>query len=1566
MPELVRRSGRIALLAVVAAWLTIAPAWAQAAGDAPEGVPAEVWAKIGPQVERQVYAFNRDGAARNAAQEFALAAKAGGLEVNGLLQLRAIALNGVALPDAEPVIAQNRVEYPRGPVTEWFENRKDGVEQGFTIKESKVQGPKSQVSLEVTFGDVRALEIAADGQSARLTDTQGQNFGYAGLKAYDANGQTLKIWLAQSSIGNRQSEIIICVDARGARFPITIDPILTRMQTKLTASDKAANDCFGMSVSVDGDVALVGAQYADPGGLASAGAAYIFERNAGGTNAWGQVAKLTASDKAATNYFGTSVSVAGDVALVGANAADPGGLASAGAAYLFERNAGGTNAWGQVAKLTASDKAAGDVFGYSVSVAGDVALVGARYADPGGVWNAGAAYMFERNAGGTNAWGQVAKLTASDKAVSDYFGTSVSMDGDVALVGAYNASPGGVINAGAAYVFERNAEGTNAWGQVAKLTALDKVAGDWFGISVSVAGDVALVGAYAADPGGLNSAGSAYVFERNASGTNAWGQVAKLTASDKAAGDWFGYSVSMAGDVALVGARYAAPGGVVGAGAAYMFERNAGGTNAWSQVAKLTASDKAAWDLFGHAVSVAGDVVLVGAAYASPGGVSVAGAAYIFPMQYTNWNEKTKLTAPDKATDDYFGGAGCVDGDVAVVGAEEADPGGVASAGAAYVFERKAGGTNAWGYVAKLTASDMTSYDYFGCSVSVAGDVVLVGAYGASPGAVPVAGAAYVFERNAGGTNTWGEVAILTASDKAPSEYFGTSVSVEGDVALVGARYADIGAMTNAGAAYVFERNAGGTNAWGEVAKLTASDNWTNDYFGTSVSVDGDVALVGANYADPGGVSQAGAAYVFERNAGGTNAWGEVVKLTASDKGVADYLGCAVSVDGDVALVGALETDIGGSSRAGAAYIFERNTGGTNAWGEVIKLTASDYYAFNYFGCAVSVSGDNALIGAYGTSPEGTNAAGAVYVFERNAGGTNAWGEVAKLTASDKQEYDWFGRHVVSMDGDVALIGASDADVGGVTNAGAAYIFEALLGTSEMAVLGTNGAEIVNGEAASAAKGTDFGAVGWGRAVTNTFAITNSGNISLFITDMATNGAGAGEFEVRDVPLDVPAGAASNFAVVFTPVLGLSTAVVSLVNTSTNSPFELMLTGSGFPYTTTVVTAYGVASPGSTTTAYGVTLDQWIEGSPLETGGTQYLCTAATVTGNDFTQVTPTNISLTVTNPSVVTWQWTTNVRFTATAGPNGSVTGDPSGWYALGGSVTVTAVPDVTYYFNSWTGNVPAAYTNLNPLTLTMDQARSITALFSTNPPWTATHYAKQDNPGASYPYTSWATAASNIQDAIDAAEAGDTVLVTNGVYNTGGRAGSLSNRVIIAEGVTLESVGGPSVTFIVGEGPCGPSAVRCVKMGTNSMLIGFTLTNGHTWATDTTTTEQSGGGVWCDTGAVVSNCVLTGNRAVYYGGGAYHGLLLDCVFTANECTNYGGGAYRATVVNGVFTGNVSADDGGGAHGGTLAGCVFTGNRAHDKGGGVCSASVTNGVFTGNYCANNGGGAANSLLDTC
>ncbi len=390
---------------------------------------------------------------------------------------------------------------------------------------------------------------------------------------------------------------------------------------------------------------------------------------------------------------------------------------------------------------------------------------------------------------------------------------------------------------------------------------------------------------------------------------------------------------------------------------------------------KLTASDAESNDAFGWSVAVAGDTAVVGA-YDEDSGGSRAGAVYVYDRNETNaWSEIKKLTAADAQAYDEFGFSVAMAGDVAVTGAHLEDGAGN-NAGAAYVFERNTGGANAWNLVKKLTAADAEAGDEFGISVTAAGDVVVVGSFYESSGGAG-AGAAYIFERNAGGVDNWGELKKLVASDADAGDLFGWSVAVAGDVVVVGAK-SEASGGAGAGAAYVFERNTGGTNAWGEVKKLTASDAEAGDYFAHSVSVAGNVAVVGAKTGDAG----AGSAYVFERDAGGTNTWGEVKKLTASDAEANDNFGCSVSVAGDVAIVGSYRESTGGSN-AGAAYIFQQDAGGNNTWGEVEKLMASDAQAYDSFGYAVAVDGSVAVVGAYGANASAAATdSGAAYIFE--------------------------------------------------------------------------------------------------------------------------------------------------------------------------------------------------------------------------------------------------------------------------------------------------------------------------------------------------------------------------------------------------------------------------------------------------------------------------------------------------------------------------------------------------------------------------------------------------------
>lgn len=389
----------------------------------------------------------------------------------------------------------------------------------------------------------------------------------------------------------------------------------------LTASDGDLNDFFGVAVDLSGDYAAVGATGDDAVGF-EAGAVYVYERDLEDPAAWNEVAKLTASDGRGGDQFGTRVALDGPTLVVGAPFVRA--TTDSGAAYVFERDPV-DGSWDEVAKLVPSDRGANDRFGIAVTVDGGRVAVGSVDDELGP--SAGAVYLFGRDQGGPGAWGQVTKITAPGGAAGDYFGNGVSLSGDLLAVGKPQGQPlGPAVGPGAVHLFREDPIDPALWVEEALLLASDGDFGNLFGYSVALDGNRVVAGAPAEDGRG-SDAGAAYVYERDFGGPDAWGEIRKISAFDGEPNDSFGYAVDLEGDRAVVGA-FLSDGAGNNRGSAHVFVRdfNRDGKELWRQEAKLVASDPQSGDSLGVSVAWSGNDVLVG--------TELAEAAYLYDLSF--------------------------------------------------------------------------------------------------------------------------------------------------------------------------------------------------------------------------------------------------------------------------------------------------------------------------------------------------------------------------------------------------------------------------------------------------------------------------------------------------------------------------------------------------------------------------------------------------------------------------------------------------------------------------------------------------------------------------------------------------------------------------------------------------------------------------------------------------------------------------------------------------------------------------------------------------------------------
>jgi hypothetical protein len=490
---------------------------------------------------------------------------------------------------------------------------------------------------------------------------------------------------------------------------------------------------------------------------------------------------LYGSDTEADDKFGSTVSVDGNYAVIGADNEDAGG-SNAGAVYIFYKS-GGT--WAQQAKLVADNAGAGDKFGRSVSISGDYVVVSAPFEDTTAT-DSGSVYIFKRS--GTT-WSQQQQIQAGDAADSDFLGSGIgqggggiAIDNDYFIIGAVNNDDGG-SNTGSAYIFKRNT-GSETWSEQSKLVASDPDASDQFGQTVAISGGYVAIGASLEDTTASN-AGSVYIFKYDATYPPD-----DLPPVDSV-GTGFNYK------------RYTA----LDTSTHYVYKMWRNSASDWrtpspasANTIKVLKTDSTDWS--DNDTTDTNPTYIDTTTYSGKVSLGQSGPTenYRFSVPiFGSWSQQAKIQASDAEADDYFGSSVSLSGDYLAVGARTEDTGG-SQAGSVYIF-KKASGSETWSQEAKLQASDVSAASQFGMSVSLSGTTLAVGA-NAEDTAASDAGAAYIFERS--GT-TWTEVKKITASDAAASDYFGESISTDGITTFVGAFGEDTKGSA-AGAAYVYEK----------------------------------------------------------------------------------------------------------------------------------------------------------------------------------------------------------------------------------------------------------------------------------------------------------------------------------------------------------------------------------------------------------------------------------------------------------------------------------------------------------------------------------------------------------------------------------------------------------------------------------------------------------------------------------------------------------------------------------------------------------------------------------------
>ncbi len=913
-------------------------------------------------------------------------------------------------------------------------------------------------------------------------------------------------------------------------------------------------DVIATSMAGTEDTVIIGFEFSSPRGRWS-GAGYIFEKNHGGSNNWGQVKKIWPSDAVLFDRFGKAMAISGDTVVGGAWLADPFELVSAGAAYVFERNHGGSNNWGQSKKLIANDRTRDSFFGSEVAIHKDTIAISGTGSDL-----VQSVYIFERNQNGTNQWGQTTRLTP---ATGELFGVpKIRIFNDLIWIGNRSADQKGAV-----FMFQRDSDPGIGWTQVAKIVADDGASGDLFGTSIAYNGSELSIGAIG-DDDMESSSGSVYIFSISQSQPDQWTQLSKITATAGGRFDQFGTAIGMDGDVLAI----SAPG--KGNGTVYIFNRDASASSQWIQ-SNLVAQPTTETSQLGQFVSLENETVSVSTLGSHSSGEAVSGVVFSVNQNHPpvlDSSGEPFLTSIDE--DDInndgtsvsdiitrLGGIGITDIDnhipgIAVISVDDSHGtwefkmnntvatwvalqavdettalllspdafirfipdenfnGPVDQA----IFIRawdQTQGVNGMIFDASSPANDsafsstsesvkitvnsvndaptllrnsgiITSPEstilidntklqavdvdtdntneiiYRITDLAVAGTLQKGGgslnvgetftqqdinnngiSYTTNTDSPTVEDFSFTIENTIGTVSrvftfliqrTLPNVFKISAQNQATSEHFGDAMAVHGDILVVGVGNSNVNGI-DSGAAYVYNRDPNDQYTWLFSAELLPNDPFAGNQFGIDVAINGNTIVIASANLN-GGQSSSGAAYVFNRSSV-NNQWAQTNRLVSIGQGghETDKFGNVVAVRGNVIMIGA-PGSIHGGLTAGKVYVFNRSDESSSIWQNSGFLTASKGVNDARFGDSLAINGERVIIGAPGDL-QGSVRIGAAYLFLQNE--FSNWVNTDKFHAGDGMADDNFGNSV-DISGGLILIGADKADDQEL-DAGAAYVF---------------------------------------------------------------------------------------------------------------------------------------------------------------------------------------------------------------------------------------------------------------------------------------------------------------------------------------------------------------------------------------------------------------------------------------------------------------------------------------------------------------------------------------------